>query len=165
MLSDGSYGTIDSIGIEALLEPEVTYNFEVADYHTYYVGECNVLVHNMCGKKGVDASKDETAVIGKMKDLNSYELKPNEYKVADLLPDLGSPKANWKQNSSVLKKIINKGKPIRDVSIYPMNNAGFLGAERNLLLNKGWTYNNGFWYPGGRKFQYDLQKCYGCSLG
>ena len=47
MLSDGSYGTIDSIGIEALLEPEVTYNFEVADYHTYYVGECNVLVHNV----------------------------------------------------------------------------------------------------------------------
>ena len=26
----------------ALLEPETTYNFEVADYHTYYVGECNV---------------------------------------------------------------------------------------------------------------------------
>ena len=48
LLSDGSYGTIDSIGIEALLEPEVTYNFEVADYHTYYVGECNVLVHNRC---------------------------------------------------------------------------------------------------------------------
>ena len=48
LLSDGSYGTIDSIGIESLLEPEVTYNFEVADYHTYYVGECNVLVHNRC---------------------------------------------------------------------------------------------------------------------
>ena len=55
MLSDGSYGTIDSIGIEALLKPEVTYNFEVADYHTYYVGECNVLVHNMCVK---DLKKD-----------------------------------------------------------------------------------------------------------
>ena len=52
LLSDGSYGTIDSIGIEALLEPEVTYNFEVADYHTYYVGECNVLVHNMCRNPG-----------------------------------------------------------------------------------------------------------------
>ena len=48
MLLGGKCGTIDSIGIEALLEPEVTYNFEVADYHTYYVGECNVLVHNMC---------------------------------------------------------------------------------------------------------------------
>ena len=33
-----------------MLKPEVTYNFEVADYHTYYVSECNVLVHNMCNK-------------------------------------------------------------------------------------------------------------------
>lgn len=46
MLSDGSYGTIDSIGLEALLEPETTYNFEVADFHTYYVGEQSICVHN-----------------------------------------------------------------------------------------------------------------------
>ena len=38
--------------------PETTYNFEVADYHTYYVGECNVLVHNMCGKKPGNAADD-----------------------------------------------------------------------------------------------------------
>jgi len=38
------------------------------------------------------------------------------------------------------------GNPIRDVSVYPMSNAGFLGAERNLLLSRGWTYNNGVWF-------------------
>ena len=59
LLSDGKCGTIDSIGVEALLEPEVTYNFEVADYHTYYVGECNVLVHNMCNvDKDFDTYKE-----------------------------------------------------------------------------------------------------------
>ena len=26
-------------------------NFEVEDFHTYYVGESSVLVHNMCAKK------------------------------------------------------------------------------------------------------------------
>ena len=28
-----------------------TYNFEVRDFHTYYVGENPVLVHNSCGKQ------------------------------------------------------------------------------------------------------------------
>jgi hypothetical protein len=31
--------------------PIKVYNFEVADYHTYYVGESAVLVHNDCGPK------------------------------------------------------------------------------------------------------------------
>ena len=42
---------------------------------------------------------------------------------------------------------MREGVPIKDVSPYPMNNAGFLGAERNLLLDKGWVYKNGYWFP------------------
>ena len=34
--------------IEELEIEEVTYNFEVEDFHTYYVGENSVLVHNDC---------------------------------------------------------------------------------------------------------------------
>ena len=89
----------------------------------------------------------QTAVIGKMRDLNAPgALRNGEFKVADYLPDIGSPKANWQQNSGVLRSIMNEGKPIRDVSPYPMGNAGFLGAERNLLQSKGWSYSNGYWY-------------------
>ncbi len=33
---------------EILESPVTTYNFEVADFHTYYVGETDVLVHNKC---------------------------------------------------------------------------------------------------------------------
>ena len=36
------------------------YNFEVEDYHTYYVGDNAVLVHNECGKKN---SPNQDAVI------------------------------------------------------------------------------------------------------
>ncbi len=50
MLSDGSYGIIKSIKIEKLSEPETTYNFEVEDFHTYFVGTNEVLVHNACLK-------------------------------------------------------------------------------------------------------------------
>ena len=48
LLSDGKYGIIVSVKIEELESPETTYNFEVADFHTYYVSDSNVLVHNMC---------------------------------------------------------------------------------------------------------------------
>ena len=48
LLSDGKYAIIKSVEVEELAVPETTYNFEVEDFHTYYVSESNVLVHNMC---------------------------------------------------------------------------------------------------------------------
>ena len=48
LLSDGSRGVIEQIEIQNLDSAETTYNFEVADFHTYYVSESNVLVHNDC---------------------------------------------------------------------------------------------------------------------
>ena len=49
LLSDGSKVEIDSLRIEYVDIPETTYNFEVKDFHTYYVSHSNVLVHNKCG--------------------------------------------------------------------------------------------------------------------
>ena len=54
MLSDGKAVIINSIEIETLESPETTYNFEVADFHTYYVGEISVCVHNKCVAKDGD---------------------------------------------------------------------------------------------------------------
>ena len=48
LLSDGSCAIIEEIQVEKLSAPETTYNFEVADYHTYYVSDSKVLVHNIC---------------------------------------------------------------------------------------------------------------------
>ena len=48
LLSDGSCAIIEAIEVENLSAPETTYNFEVADYHTYYVSDSKVLVHNEC---------------------------------------------------------------------------------------------------------------------
>ena len=96
------------------------------------------------GGYGLSGGVTKTPVIGKMRDLNKAKIKIDEFKVADFLPDLGSPKANWQQNSSVLRSFLD-GRPIKDVSPYPMENAGFLGAERNLLMNQGYIYENGYW--------------------
>ena len=63
--ANGTKGTVEDISNEGLEEPVTVYNFEVADFHTYFVGECGVLVHNTCsdvpnpnGKKGGQAHQD-----------------------------------------------------------------------------------------------------------
>ncbi len=95
----------------------------------------------------IDSVKSgKTPVIGKMKDLETVGTK--EIRVADYLPNKGDPKLNWQQNSSVLRQVMNEGKPIRDASPFSGKITNdFLGMERNLLQNHGWTYNNGFWLP------------------
>ena len=46
--ANGTKGTVEDISNEGLEEPVTVYNFEVKDFHTYFVGECGVLVHNTC---------------------------------------------------------------------------------------------------------------------
>lgn len=50
VLANGQQVKIDKIKVEKLTTPETRYNFEVADFHTYYVSEKAVLVHNFCEK-------------------------------------------------------------------------------------------------------------------
>ena len=47
--ANGIKGTVEDISNEGLEEPVTVYNFEVADFHTYFVGGGGVLVHNFCG--------------------------------------------------------------------------------------------------------------------
>jgi len=91
-------------------------------------------------------TKEGTTVIGRVKDLQ--KLNKGEKSLLDRLPNQGSPKANWKQNSGVLRQEMNKGQPIRDAS--PGDTAGqFLNAERNLLRDRGWTLDpkTNYWNP------------------
>ena len=45
---NGEYVVIEQVQHELLESPEATYNFEVEGFHTYYVGDERVLVHNKC---------------------------------------------------------------------------------------------------------------------
>jgi RHS repeat-associated protein len=69
------------------------------------------------------------------------------------LPNQGGAKANWAQNSSRLRQEMQSGEPIfdsfRKADGTLKETTGFLNAERNLLQNRGWTYNpsTGAWHP------------------
>jgi RHS repeat-associated protein len=87
-----------------------------------------------------------TAVIGRTSSLQN--LRPGEQSLLTRLPNQGSPKANWQQNSGVLRQEMQQCKPIRDAS--PGDKAGpFLNAERLVLQNHGWTFNpsTNYWIP------------------
>ena len=47
VLVNGEYVIVEQVQHEILEAPVATYNFEVQDFHTYYVGESAVLVHVM----------------------------------------------------------------------------------------------------------------------
>lgn len=49
LLLDGTTEKVSRIYVEALQTPVKVYNFEVEDWHTYYVSEEACLVHNLCG--------------------------------------------------------------------------------------------------------------------
>ena len=47
-LQSGEVAVVESVENESLAEPIAVYNFQVADWHSYYVGDIGVLVHNLC---------------------------------------------------------------------------------------------------------------------
>ena len=51
ILQNGQYVIVEKVQHEILEVPITVYNFEVEDFHTYYVGESSVLVHNECYQK------------------------------------------------------------------------------------------------------------------
>lgn len=68
VLVNGEYVVVEKIQHELLETPVKVYNFQVDGYHTYYVGEFGVLVHNSCTmesppktlpSEGIKVSTDE----------------------------------------------------------------------------------------------------------
>ena len=53
VLVNGEYVVVEKIQHEILEAPVTVYNFQVEDYHTYYVANAGVLVHNMCANDSV----------------------------------------------------------------------------------------------------------------
>jgi hypothetical protein len=62
-LVNGEYVIVEQVQHEILESPIKVYNFEVEDFHTYYVGEQSVLVHNECRL----AKKEQLPTKGKVR--------------------------------------------------------------------------------------------------
>ena len=74
---NGEYVVVEKVQHEILDAPVKVYNFEVEDFHTYYVGDTNVLVHNMCMSTGTKFVNKTTNGFWK-----SYDKLPKSIKKA-----------------------------------------------------------------------------------
>lgn len=54
-LVNGDYVIVEQVQHEILEAPVTVYNFEVEDFHTYYVTDSAILVHNACGMNNSEA--------------------------------------------------------------------------------------------------------------
>ena len=57
VLVNGDYVVVEKVQHEILEAPVMVYNFQVEDYHTYYVASSGVLVHNKCFDPKTNSSK------------------------------------------------------------------------------------------------------------
>ncbi len=62
VLSNGEFVVVEWIQHEILENPIKVYNFEVQDFHTYFVGKSSVLVHNECTPEEAWKAIDEYRV-------------------------------------------------------------------------------------------------------
>ena len=68
VLSNGEYVVVEKVQHEILESPVKVYNFEVEDFHTYFVGENGVFVHNRCGTEGDFGTYDDLLKQGRKGD-------------------------------------------------------------------------------------------------
>ena len=87
VMLNGEYVVIEQVQHELLESPEITYNFEVEGFHTYYVGLENILVHNKCKNtyktnSRANAIKEGKDFLGEgfTKEGNGYYISKDRYR-------------------------------------------------------------------------------------
>ena len=58
---NGEYVVVEKVQHELLESPVKVYNFEVEGFHTYFVGNTSVLVHNLCNGKWTNAGRGSSS--------------------------------------------------------------------------------------------------------
>ena len=83
-LADGRNLEVREVETEHLSEPVYVYNFEVEDYHTYFVSGLGVLVHNSCGP-GNKSGSNTYVPSSNTQIVQHPEVKaPNQVKASDV---------------------------------------------------------------------------------
>ena len=123
LLSDGSCAIIEEIQVERLSAPETTYNFEVANYHTYYVSDSKVLVHNRC--------KSPYDYLDEALEKNGYTRKD----IPDLVKNSpnGQWKYTWKDGGTIYEVRIHAGNP-------QFTNSKYIFRVARQTYGRGWQY-------------------------
>ena len=145
---NGEYVVVEHVQHEILETAVKVYNFEVQDFHTYYVGKNSVLVHNYCPtdknnnnskrSKPVNRASPKKVTIDMEEVLsghtsNGYRAKQSNIK--DLFPDSMSEKQIKNEIIEAYKNAKQVGKPQYDYD-----------SSRIKLQGKGFNGYVEMWY-------------------
>lgn len=109
-LSNGDSLQISKVDVEYTSTPVVVYNFEVEDWHTYFVGSESILVHNQCAKDFVKASRTPKEVVKFLKKHGFKEVsqKGSHLKLTDGLHTTTVPMHSKDLGKGLLKEILKQ---------------------------------------------------------
>ena len=123
-LLNGNNIKIDGVEVQKLDKEIKVYNFEVEDFHTYFVGETGILVHNTCFKTTIKTTSSlNSRILSKNLAREGIIINNNEA-AAHIVASTGS-KGHWiyAENS---RKLLNK----YDIDINDAANGVALGHPR-----------------------------------
>ena len=103
VLSNGSYVTVEKIQHEILESPVKVYNFEVEDFHTYFVGENSVLVHNLCHANSLKTSKKTELYV--LKDQDSGAVR----KIGETTRGVRRYTRRYYESNNVYMRVLDSG--------------------------------------------------------
>ena len=86
VLVNGEYVVVEKVQHELLESPVKVYNFQVEDYHTYYVSDAGVLVHNEC--RPTNASPDKAGRNGALNQAKRDYGIPTSQQPERVLPNI-----------------------------------------------------------------------------
>jgi len=127
---NGEYVIVERVQHEILESPVKVYNFRVTDYHTYFVGENYIGVHNACGKSNINKNDYKTQKYQEM--LN--ELDNN--KVHHIIE--GSKNSNHKWEKLVYDKNWNDIKNIIEYVLVLGNEVPYKNVKSKIANYKGY---------------------------
>ena len=144
VMSNGEYVVVEQVEHELLESPVRVYNFEVEGFHTYFVGDTSVLVHNACRVK-----------TGNVKDKVVYSSRRAAFR--DTKRKMGIPVSQQPIKTSKATNKLGKRIPGRDYiysggKVIRNHTAGHqefgMGAHFNAVINNIKTH---IFYWTGRK--------------
>ena len=96
---NGEYVIVEQVQHEILEAPVAVYNFEVEGFHTYFVGETSVLVHNRCSVDDISTGRTTPNNLTEKLAMDSAKSNPSAGKVLNIkLKDTRLPEGSVKMS-------------------------------------------------------------------
>ena len=128
-MSNGEYVVVEQVQHELLETPVRVYNFEVEDFHTYFVGDTSVLVHNVCVIGKPHGSLQHKRVT---KSVTRHLKKTGEYTKIYLNKSLKSAGLNGRYRPDIMAKRAKDGV----IEIYEIASKSQAGGIGKTLLER-----------------------------